>query len=67
MNAFQIALQTLQLAAATASAAASARRLYEDFKIQAQRTGEMTPEEVAQLDAEAEKIFNSPAQVESGR
>lgn len=67
MNTFAIALQALQLAAATASAAASARRIYEGVKAQAQRTGELTPDEVAQLDAEAARIFSSPEQQESGR
>ena len=67
MNAFQIALQALQLASATASAAASARRIYENIKAQAARTGELTPEEVAKLDAEAEKIFYCAEQAESGR
>lgn len=67
MNAFQIALQALQLAAATASAAASARRIYEDIKTQSYRSGELSEEGVAALDAEAEKIFGSAAQAESGR
>ncbi len=60
-------MEILEMAAAAASAAARAKRVYEKFKEQAQRDKAFTPEESAFLDQKAEDIFASPAQLPSGR
>lgn len=57
----------VSIGAGISEAVVRARAIYADAKEQALRTGELTPDQSAELDAKAEAIFSSPAQEESGR
>jgi hypothetical protein len=63
----ELLLQILQVAAATASAAAQARKVFNDAKAAAQQSGELTDAESVELDRRANEIFASAAQQSSGR
>lgn len=67
MGTFATILEALQLAAATANAAARARAIYDKAREQAAKDKALTDEESAALDAEAEKVFGSAASQPSGR
>lgn len=67
MSNFALLLETLNLAAAAASAAAGARKVYEALRESAQQAEQLTTEQSAQLDAKAAEIFASPASQPSGR
>lgn len=64
---FALLLKILEAAAAAADALTRIRRLYLEFKAEAQRANELTPEQSAELDAKAEVIFASEASQPSGR
>lgn len=57
----------LEAAAAAAKAMTAAKASYDAIAAAAKRSMELTPDESKQLDAEAEKIFASPASQLSGR
>lgn len=67
MDYFQLAMEALQAAAATADAAAKAKVVAEKFKEQAQRTMELTPEQSAALDAKSLEVFGAAKEHISGR
>lgn len=67
MSKFELVLLALRSASAALQAAANAKLVYDKFRAEAERTRELTPEESAELDAEADRIEASSAQQLSGR
>lgn len=64
---FKTLTDILNIIAASASAVAGAKAVYEQLKAAALQSEGLTPEQGAELDAKAEAIFNSPASKPSGR
>lgn len=64
---FALILEALKIVAATADAAARSKQVYEALRLSAQQAHALTAEQAAQLDAEAERVFSSPASQPSGR
>lgn len=67
MATFLLIMQALQVTSAAIDAAAKGRELYKKLREQAERTNELTPEQIAELDAFAETVFGSEASKPSGR
>jgi hypothetical protein len=64
---FTTVIKIIQLAAAAADAARQAREIAVALQKALQQSGELTPEQSAQLDAEAAAIFAGPTSQPSGR
>lgn len=64
---FATAIKILQLAAAAASAAAQARQIATIVQTSLKQSAQLTPEQSAELDALAQRIFEAPESQPSGR
>lgn len=64
---FKLLIDALEIAAASADAAARARVIYNTLMASAQQSKELTPEQSAQLNTRAHDIFASEASKPSGR